>query len=62
MEDNALDFELAKSVGKYFRLSENEMENILSDVWSVVKDWKQVAVEIGIKNREVEIMGAAFRC
>lgn len=61
MEDNALDFDLAKSVGIYFRLNENEMQNILNEVLSVVKDWRGVAKKIGIKNSEVELMAGAFR-
>jgi serine/threonine-protein kinase HipA len=56
MDDNALDFELAKSVGVYFRLNE-----ILSEVLQVVKDWKTVAKKIEIKNAEIELMTAAFR-
>lgn len=61
MDDNALDFDLAKSVGKYFRLSEKEMQAILDKVLSVVKDWKNMAQEIGIKNSEIELMAGAFR-
>ena len=61
MDDNALDFDLARSVGEYFRLSEEEMETILSEVFVVVKDWKGVAQAIGIKNAEIELMAGAFR-
>ncbi|MBP2831794.1 type II toxin-antitoxin system HipA family toxin [Aquimarina sp. U1-2] len=61
MDDNALDFDLAKSVGEYFRLSESEMETILSEVFAVVKDWNSVAEAIGIKNSEMELMAGAFR-
>lgn len=61
MDDNALSFDLAKSVGEYFRLSENEMNAILSEVLAVVKDWKTVAKRIGIKNVEIELMSGAFR-
>ncbi len=61
MDDNALDFELAKSVGQYFRLSDNEMETILDQVLSAVKDWKNVANKIGIKSAEIELMAGAFR-
>ena len=61
MDDNALDFDLAKSVGEYFRLSEDEMQAILDDVLSVIKDWKTIAKEIGIKNAEIELMERAFR-
>lgn len=61
MDDNALDFDLAKSVGIYFRLSDEEMQTILNDVLTVVKDWKTLAKGIGIKNQEIELMAAAFR-
>ena len=61
MDDNALDFDLAKSVGKYFRLSQNEMQIILDEVLSVVKNWKSIAEEMGIKNSEIELMASAFR-
>ena len=61
MDDNALDFDLAKSVGEYFRLNESEMETIFSEVFAAVKDWKSVAEAIGIKNAEMELMAGAFR-
>tara|TARA_R110001583_G_scaffold108831_1_gene257547 strand:- start:552 stop:1808 length:1257 start_codon:yes stop_codon:yes gene_type:complete len=61
MVDNSLDFELAKSVGDYFRLSENEMDIIIEEVLTVVKDWKAIAKQIGISNKEQIIMEAAFR-
>lgn len=61
MDDNALDFELAKSVSGYFRLSENEMNNILTEVLEAVKDWRNVAKKIGIKKAEVDLMSGAFR-
>ena len=61
MDDNALNFDLAKSVGEYFRLSEEEMQTILEEVLSVVRDWKDVAKKIGIKNAEIELMQGAFR-
>ncbi|HNP67718.1 MAG TPA: type II toxin-antitoxin system HipA family toxin [Aequorivita sp.] len=61
MDDNALSFDLAKSVGEYFRLNNTEMETILNEVLSVVKNWKTVAQEIGIKNAEIELMAGAFR-
>ncbi|WP_225037075.1 type II toxin-antitoxin system HipA family toxin [Winogradskyella sp. SM1960] len=60
MDDNALSFDLAKSVGVYFRLNDTEMNAILTDVLTVVKDWKAVAKHIGIKNSEITLMSAAF--
>lgn len=61
MDDNALNYGLAKSVGEYFRLSEKEMNTILKEVSIAVKDWKDVARTIGIKNSEIQLMEAAFR-
>lgn len=61
MDNNALDFGLAKSVGEYFRLNEDEMQIILKEVLSVVKNWKKIAEEIGIKNTEIDLMAGAFR-
>ncbi len=61
MDDNALDFELAKSVGEFFRLSESEMDAIIEEVVNVVKDWKVVAKQIGIPNKEQRLMEPAFK-
>lgn len=61
MDDNALDFELAKSVGSYFRLRESEMNTIIQEVSRAVKDWQTIARKIGIKNAEIELMSGAFR-
>jgi len=61
MDDNALNFQLAKSVGEYFRLSEKDMNVILDEVLGEVRDWKSIAKEIGISNKEQLIMEAAFR-
>jgi len=61
MDDNAVSFDLAKSVGEYFRLSESEMETIFSEVLGVVKNWESEAKRIGIKRSEIELMAGAFR-
>lgn len=60
-DDNALEFELAKSVGLYFKLSDSEMDSIILEIKSVVSDWKTIANEIGISRSEQEMMAAAFR-
>ena len=59
--NNALDIELAKSVGEYFQLTEAEMNNIIVEVTAVVSNWKAVAQKIGISRAEQELMSAAFR-
>ncbi len=60
MDSNALDFELAKSVGEYFRLDAIQMETILNQVLSSVSQWPNDAQSIGISRREQEQMAAAF--
>jgi serine/threonine-protein kinase HipA len=60
-ENNALDFELAKTVGEYFALKPKQMEAIISEVKTSVKDWKKLAKGIGISREEQELMSGAFR-
>jgi len=60
MDNNALDFELAKSVGEYFRLNSLQMEAIIQEVLQVTISWKTVAKEIGISRAELEMMEKAF--
>ena len=60
-DNNALDFELAKSVGEYFQLTDSDMETILMQVKTVVSGWRLVAHNIGISRSEKEIMASAFR-
>lgn len=61
MDNNALDFELAKSVGEYFRLNNNQMNEIINQVMSVVSHWKEIAKDIGISRSEQELMEKAFK-
>lgn len=60
MDSNALDYELAKRVGKYFRLNEDQMTLIMEEVFSAVGSWKGVAKQIGIPHKEMELMNKAF--
>jgi len=60
MDDNSLDIELAKSVGNYFRLNSNEMNEIINEVNSAVASWKKEAAEIGIPRNELLLMEPAF--
>lgn len=61
MDNNALDIELVKIVGIYFRLEEKEMDLIIDEVGSVVADWQKLANEIGISRNEQTLMSAAFK-
>ena len=60
-DSNALDFELAKSVGTYFQLDNKQMDVILTEVKSAVSQWKNIAQDIGISRQEQELMERAFR-
>ena len=59
-DNNELDFDLAKSVGEYFRLNNNQMEEIIQQVLGVTTKWKTIANEIGISRSEQELMEKAF--
>ncbi len=59
--DNSLDFNLAKSVGEYFQLNEKQMDKILNELKSVVKNWKTEATKIGISRAEQVLMASAFK-
>lgn len=60
MDNNALDLELAKSVGEFFQLNNKQMDEIIKEVLHVVANWKNVAKEIGISRSEQELMASAF--
>lgn len=60
MDNNGLDYKLARSVGEYFRLEKSQMDRIIEDVVTVVKSWSQVAKTIGISKNEQNIMTKAF--
>lgn len=60
MDNNALDFDLVKSVGQFFRLNNKQMNSILTEVLGSVKQWKYIADKIGISRMEQELMANAF--
>ncbi|WP_458627223.1 type II toxin-antitoxin system HipA family toxin [Winogradskyella sp. PC D3.3] len=62
MDNNALDYDLAKSVGEFFRLDNKQLDKIIQEVLDVVTTWKEVAKEIGISNKEQTLMAKAFKC
>lgn len=61
MDNNALDFDLAKSVGEYFMLNTKQMDGIFTQVISVVAKWRIHANAIGILKKEQEMMQPAFK-
>ena len=60
-DNNALDFDLAKSVGGFFQLSGSSMDAIILEVKTAVGSWQKVAQKIGISRPEQEMMASAFR-
>ena len=61
MDDNSLDFEVAKSIGIYFRLIPEQMQSIIKEVVDAVGNWKEIAHTIGIPRTEQELMSKAFK-
>ncbi len=60
MDNNAIDYDLAKSVGEFFRLDNDLMDEIITKVISAVATWKEEAKAIGISNKEINLMAKAF--
>lgn len=58
--DNALDFELAVSVIKYFRISTEKAKSIISHVRRTVAGWNKIAMACKIPKAEIELMKQAF--
>lgn len=60
LDNNALDYDLAKSIGEYCRLDNKQMNKIIIEVLEVVSTWKEIATKIGISNKEQILMNKAF--
>jgi serine/threonine-protein kinase HipA len=58
--NNGLDFEVAKSVGTYFRLDKKQMDTIIKEVKQATSNWKTISKAIGISRGEIELMTKAF--
>jgi len=59
--DNSLDFDLALSVAKYFRLTVQDAQAIIDSVRSTVATWRERAGRLGIASSEIDRMERAFR-
>ena len=59
--DGSRDFDLLRSVCKYFRLSEKEADRTLQEVLASVSNWEAVATAIGISRSSQERMRPAFK-
>ncbi len=60
LELNALDYDLARSVGEYFSLKNKEMNIIIGEVQEAVSKWEELATNIGIPSAQRRLMESAF--
>lgn len=60
LDSNDLNLDLAKSVGEYFQLDLNEMDQIIEDVKAGTSNWRKIANDLNISRQEQEQMAAAF--
>ena len=59
--DNAQDIDLALSVCEYFDLDINSAKQIINDLKNVIKNWQNVAKQLGLNKSEIDKMESAFR-
>lgn len=59
-DNNALDYDLAKSVGAFFHLKEKEMDEIIKEVRTAASQWRTLAIKLSIPRAEQEAMSPAF--
>ncbi len=57
---NACDLDLARSVGRYFRLSDRQQAAYINEVREAVAGWNSIAESMGISRGEIERMRVAF--
>lgn len=58
--DATASLDLAFGVAEYFELTANEARGIVSEVGSVVADWRQEGVSAGLSGQEIDRMSSAF--
>jgi len=58
--DNALNWDLARSVAKYFRVEDKMATEIISHTRTMVGQWPKIASKYKIKRSEQELMAQAF--
>jgi serine/threonine-protein kinase HipA len=59
--DNSLDLDLAKSVARFFRISEKRANEIIYEITVAVKDWRLIAKKLWIPTSEQDLMASAFQ-
>lgn len=59
-DDNGLDLDLALEVCPYFRLEKDQAIEIIEEVKSAVRNWRNVATKYGISKAEQDLKSMAF--
>lgn len=59
--DNSLDLALAMEVHEFFRLSKKRATEIINEVTTAVRKWKNVATKYGLSRAEQELKALAFK-
>jgi serine/threonine-protein kinase HipA len=60
LDDNRLDFDLARETAPFFRLNHAETESIIAKVCSVVRNWRSYARRVGLAVSEQDVLASAF--
>jgi serine/threonine-protein kinase HipA len=60
-EDNSLNLDLVLEVCEFFRLTEEQAKEIITQIKTVVCTWKDVATKYGISRAEQELKTLAFK-
>lgn len=59
--DNSASIDLALSVADYFEINNKDAKLIVEEITNSIKNWREVAKSLGIKNSEIELMNNAFK-
>ena len=59
--DNAMDLDLARSVARYFRVSQKTADEVIETSRATVRQWPRIAAKLKIPAREQDRMASAFR-
>lgn len=59
--DNSLDINLAMEVREFFRLEEDRAKEIITEVKSAVRNWRDIATKYGISRSDQELKAIAFQ-
>jgi len=59
--DNSMEFDLARSVARYFRITDKAAATIIAHTQKTVAGWQKIASKYKIKHSEQDLMAQAFR-